>query len=142
MKCSTIAMTITLHLYYSPLYLIVMNITPHRGLFCQKYKKNFCHHKNLQIFKLSHPIVMGGRAETMHNQITFVFSKEQHEKILSMHLTKLRKSEKLKNKKLKFVKESYLLLLSYNFTKHLICIRYSYSLNMQTTKTSSTQDKK
>ena len=29
-----------------------------------------------QIFKLSHPIVMAGGAETMFNQITLTFSKE------------------------------------------------------------------
>ena len=28
-----------------------------------------------QIFKLSHPIVMGGGADTMFNQIKFIFSK-------------------------------------------------------------------
>ena len=37
---------------------------------------------------------MGGEAETMYNQITFIFSKEQHGTILSMHFTKFRKSEK------------------------------------------------
>ena len=51
---------------------------------------------------------MGGRAETMRNHITFIFSREQHEKILSMHLAKFRKSEKLKNKKLKFGNENYM----------------------------------
>ena len=39
---------------------------------------------------------MGGGAETMYNQITFIFSKEQHGTILSMHLTKVRKSKKWK----------------------------------------------
>ena len=57
-------------------------------------RKNFVTTKFWQIFKLSHPIVMGGGAETMYNQITFIFSKEQHGTILSMHLTKFRKSEK------------------------------------------------
>ena len=47
--------------------------------------------KNL---KLSYPIVMGGRSEAMYNQITFIFSKEQHGNILYMHLIKLCKSEK------------------------------------------------
>ena len=70
-------MNITPHIYYSLLYFIVINITPHRGLFCPKCKKNFCHLKNLANFlKLSHPIVMGGRPETMCNHITFIFSKE------------------------------------------------------------------
>ena len=47
---------------------------------------------------------MGGGAETMFKQITFIFSKSQHGTILSVHLTKFHKSEKLKkNKKLKFV---------------------------------------
>ena len=43
---------------------------------------------------------VGGRGmwvETMYNQINFMFSKEYHGKVLSMHLTKVRKSEKLKN---------------------------------------------
>ena len=48
-------MNITLHIYYSLLYLIVMNITPHRGLFCQKYNKNFCDHKNLANFQIKSP---------------------------------------------------------------------------------------
>ena len=39
---------------------------------------------------------MGGRVETMCNQITFISSKESHGNILSMHLTKFRKSEKWK----------------------------------------------
>ena len=56
--------------------------------------QNFITIKFWQIFKLSHSIVMGGEAETMYNQITFIFSKEQHGTILSMHLTKFRKSEK------------------------------------------------
>ena len=46
-----------------------------------------------------HLIVMGGGAETMYNQISFIFSREQHGTILSMHLTKFRKSEKWKKKK-------------------------------------------
>ena len=67
--------------------------------------------KYWQIFILSPPsllppIVMGGGAETMFNQITFIFSKNQHGTILSVHLTKFHKSEKLKkNKKPKFVNE-------------------------------------
>ena len=40
---------------------------------------------------LNHPTVMGGGAETTYNQITFIFSKEQHGNTLSMHLTKFRK---------------------------------------------------
>ena len=51
---------------------------------------------------------MGGGAETMYNQITFIFRKEWHGNILSIHLTKFRKSEKWKNKKLNFVNESYI----------------------------------
>ena len=43
---------------------------------------------------------MGGGAETMYNQITFIFSKEQPGNILSMHLTKFCKSKKWKNKEL------------------------------------------
>ena len=38
--------------------------------------KNFVTTTFWQIFKLSQPIVMGGRAETMFNQITFIFSKK------------------------------------------------------------------
>ena len=37
-------------------------------------------------------------AETMYNQITFIFSKEQHGTILSMHLTKFRKYQKNEKK--------------------------------------------
>ena len=37
--------------------------------------------------------VGGVEAETMYNQITFMFSKEYHYNILSMHLIKFRKSE-------------------------------------------------
>ena len=51
-------------------------------------------------------IIMGGGAETMYNQISLIFSKEQHGNILSMRLTKFRKSEKWKIEKLKFVKEN------------------------------------
>ena len=57
-------------------------------------RKNFATTKFWQIFKLSHPIVMGGGAETMFNQITFIFSEEWHGNILSMHLNKFCKSEK------------------------------------------------
>ena len=39
-------------------------------------RKKFITTKFWQILKLSHPIVMGGGAETMFNQITFIFSKE------------------------------------------------------------------
>ena len=39
-------------------------------------RKIFVTTKSWQIFKLSHPITMGGGAETMYNQITCVFSKE------------------------------------------------------------------
>ena len=51
---------------------------------------------------------MGGGAETMFNQITFIFSEEWHGNILSMHLNKFCKSEKWKNKELKFVNENYI----------------------------------
>ena len=44
---------------------------------------------------------MGGGAETMYNQITFIFSKEWRGTILSMHLTKSHQSEKWKKKKKK-----------------------------------------
>ena len=83
-------------------------LTIHRDLSCRKCKKKSCHYKILQFFKLSHPIVMGEGAKTMYNQIIFIFSKEKHGNILSMHLTKFRKSEKWKNKKLKFVSENYI----------------------------------
>ena len=39
-------------------------------------RKNFVTTKFWQIFKLSHPIVMGVGAETLYNQITFIFSKK------------------------------------------------------------------
>ena len=39
-------------------------------------RKDFVPTKFWEIFKLSLPIMMGGGAETMYNQITFVFSKE------------------------------------------------------------------
>ena len=51
---------------------------------------------------------MGGGAETMHNQITFIFIKEYYGNILSMHLIKFCKSEKWINKKLKFVNKTYI----------------------------------
>ena len=69
-------MNITPHIYYSLLYFMIKHITPHRGLFCQNVRKNFVTTKSWYIFKLSHPTVMGGRSETMRNQITFIFSKE------------------------------------------------------------------
>ena len=82
---------------------IVINITP-PFVFnsTHKYKKTWSPQNVWQIFILSHPspspIVMGGRTETMHNQITFIFSKEWHGSILSMHLTKFCKSKKWKKK--------------------------------------------
>ena len=51
---------------------------------------------------------MGGGAVTMFKQITFIFTKEENGNILSMHLNKFRKSEKWKNKELKFVNENYI----------------------------------
>ena len=51
---------------------------------------------------------MGVGAETMLNQITIMFSKEQHENIPSMHLNKICKSENEKNKELKFANENYI----------------------------------
>ena len=39
-------------------------------------RKNFVTTKFWQIFKLSHPVVMGEETETMYNQIIFIFSKE------------------------------------------------------------------
>ena len=39
---------------------------------------------------------MGGGAGAMYNHITFIFSKEYHGTILSMHLTVFRQSEKWK----------------------------------------------
>ena len=53
-----------------------------------------------QNFKLSHSIVVGVGAETMLNQITIMFSKEQHENIPSMHLNKICKSEKWKKQRI------------------------------------------
>ena len=38
--------------------------------------------------------VLQKKHETMHNQITFMFSKECHGNILSMHLAKFHKLEK------------------------------------------------
>ena len=62
---------------------IVINITPHIFLApsievypATNVRKNFVTTKFWKIFKLSHPIVMGGEAETMFNQITFIFGKE------------------------------------------------------------------
>ena len=47
--------------------------------------------------------------ETIYIQTTFIFTKEQHGTIPSMHLTKFRKSENCKkNKKLKLVNENYI----------------------------------
>ena len=61
-----------------------MNITPHVFLTppiefysaTNVRKKFFVTTTFWQIFKLSHPIVMGGGAENMYNHITFIFSKE------------------------------------------------------------------
>ena len=44
-----------------------------------------------------------------------------------------------KDKKLKFVNNNYIYWYRYYFSKQLICILYTYSLNMQTTKTSSSR---
>ena len=54
---------------------------------------------------------MGGGADTMFNQIKFIFSKVKHGNILSMHLNKFRKSENWKNKELKFVNENYIAIV-------------------------------
>ena len=56
----------------------------HKGLSCDKCEKKFCYHNILVNFhfgstpSLPSPphIVTGGGAETMYNQITFIFSKE------------------------------------------------------------------
>ena len=50
-------------------------LTP-RGLSCYKCKKKFVTTKLWQTSILSHPMVMGGGAQTMYNQITFIFSKK------------------------------------------------------------------
>ena len=44
-----------------------------------------------------------------------------------------------KDNKLKFVNNNYIYWYRYYFSKQLICILYTYSLNMQTTKTSSSR---
>ena len=62
---------------YSPPY--IFN-SPHRGSSLCKRKKNLTPQK-FGIF----PHYNGRKAETMHNQITFMFSKEYHGSILSMH---------------------------------------------------------
>ena len=55
-----------------------------------------------------------------------------------MHLTKFRKWKKWKKWEIEVCPwKLYLLSLSYYFSKQLICILYTYSLNIQTTKTSS-----
>ena len=63
-------------------------------------RKKFYHHKILANFHIESsplpPMVIGGGAETMYNQIIFIFSKEWHGTILSVHLTKFCKSEKWK----------------------------------------------
>ena len=48
-----------------------------------------------------------------------------------MHLTKFRKSEKWKNKKLKFVNENCIYYSIYYFSKQLICLLHTYSLSRQ-----------
>ena len=50
-------------------------LTP-RGLSCYKCKKKFVTTKLWQTSILSHPMVMGGGAQTMYSQITFIFSKK------------------------------------------------------------------
>ena len=77
----------------------------------------------------------------MYNQLTFIFSKEQHGTILSTHLTISFVNEKNEKKKtgngtlLMKIMSLYLLLLRYYFSNQLIFILYTYSLNMQATKT-------
>ena len=122
---------------------MVINVTPHIFLTppiedfypATNVGKNFATKKLCQFFKLSHPIVMGGGAEAVFNQITFIFSKEWHGNILSMHLNKFRKSEKWKNKEFKFVNQNYISIFPSDCFSKLICILYIYSLIMQTTKT-------
>ena len=74
----------------------------------------------------------------MFNQITFIFCK--YGNILSMYLNKFCKSEKWKTKELKFGDENYISIVSklFFFFKTADPILYTYSLNMQTTKASST----
>ena len=76
----------------------------HRGLSCHKWKKKFCHHKSLENFHIKSPptIAMGGGAETMYNQITFIFSKEYYPCTWLSFVNE--KNEK--TKKLKFANEN------------------------------------
>ena len=62
----------------------------------------------------------GAGAETMHKQITFMFSKEYHVNILSLHLTKFHKSKKKwkNNGKLFLTSLSWIVVLFYK-TKQL-----------------------
>ena len=54
-----------------------MKITPPMEIYpAENVRKNFVTTKLWQIFKPSHPIVMGEEVETMFNQITYIFSKE------------------------------------------------------------------
>ena len=137
-KCSNVVIIIT------PPFVFNSN---HRGLSCHKCKKTFCHHNILANFHIKSlpilPIVMGGGADvqsnyykqTMCNQVTFIFSKEWHGTVLSMHLSKLH--QKMRNWGLKIKNYIYCLKII-STAKQLICILYTCFLNMQTTKTSST----
>ena len=121
---------------------VVINIThtyifnsSYRGLSPHKCKKKFCSHKILANIQSKSPIAIGGgggrvarvggvEAETMYNQITFMFSKEYHYNILSMHLIKFRKSEqwKLNYFLFFFYKTKQLTLFSFSvkILKHII----------------------
>ena len=70
--------------------------------------KNFVTTKFCQIFKLSHPIVIGGEAETMFNQVTFIFSKENIETYYPCTWISFVKHKSEKNKKLKIVNKNYI----------------------------------
>ena len=96
-------------------------------------KKKFVTTKFWKIFKLSHPIVMAGGAETMFTQITLTFSKNNMERYYPYTWISFinQKNEKIRNWSL-LMKIIYLLFLSYYFSKQLICILRTYSLNMQT----------
>ena len=125
---------------------IVINITPpyifnstHRSLSRHKCKKKICHHKILANFQIKSPHC-NGRGSRNHVQpylLSYLVTNNMETYYPCNWISFLnQKKEKIRNWSL-LMKIIYLMFLSYYFSKQLICILYSYSLNMQTTKTSS-----
>ena len=125
---------------------IVINNTPpyifnstHSSLSCHKCKKKFRHHK----IKSQHYNGRGSRNHVQPNYFHIYLVSNNMETYYPCTWKSFinQKNEKIRNWGL-LMKIIYLFFLNYYFSKKLICILYTYSLNMQTTKSSSTYDKK